>query len=130
MKGRSKIFNKLNKNKEIKAKSGGIIVGKYPLDAREIRAAKNLGIVLKGKPAPVTTEKLIWQDILVIVADNVPKQIFDFNQKKFKKKTIVWKIPDIVNGESERTIENIIKMIMKNVEKLVKEFNFSKSKHI
>jgi len=114
-------FNKINKNPKIKAKSGGIMVGAYPLDSKEIKAAREMGIKLSGKPEPVTTKKLIWQDILIIVADNVPKSLFDFNENKYHKKTIVWKIPDLKNGETIEQIKEIIKMITKQVDKLVEE---------
>jgi protein-tyrosine-phosphatase len=114
-------FNKVNRDKKIRAKSGGIMVGAYPLDKQEVSIAKKFGILLKGKPEPVTTEKLIWQDIIIIVADNVPKYLFDFNENRYKKKTIVWKIPDIKHGESTEQIKRIIKMIIKRVDELVNE---------
>lgn len=114
-------FNKINKNPRNKAKSGGIIVGSYPLDKKEVAIAKELGIILKGKPEPITTEKLIWQDVVIIVADNVPKKIFKFNRKKFGKKVIVWRIPDIKNGENGQRIREIIQMIKKKVDGLVGE---------
>lgn len=119
------ISRKLNKNPAVKIKSGGIMVGKYPLDNREVKIAKKLGIKLAGRPEPVTTEKLIWEDILVIVADNVPKSLFDFNSKKFKKETIVWPIPDIRNGEGEKRVEKIIGMIKARVDKFAGRFNNS-----
>ncbi len=114
-------FKQINKNSNLKVKSGGIMVGAYPLDKEEVRIAAKLGIKLAGKPEPVTTDKLIWQNLLVIVADNVPKSLFDFNEKKFNKRTIVWKIPDIRNGENGKTIERIIKMIIPKVDSLVEE---------
>jgi len=114
-------FKKINKNKKNKARSGGIMVGAYPLNPKQVKAAAKLGIKISGRPEPVTTEKLIWQDITVIVADNVPKYLFDFNENNHKKKTIVWKIPDLRHGETEARIEEIIKMIIKHVDKFIGE---------
>lgn len=116
-------FKKINKNKRNKARSGGIIVGGYPLSSKEVLAAKSFGINIQGKPEPITTEKLIWQDVVIIVADNVPKAIFKFNTKKYGKKVIVWKIPDIKAGENGEKINKIIKMIMLKVDKLVKQLD-------
>lgn len=113
-------FKKINKNKKIKVKSRGIIVGAYPLDKREVAVAKEFGIKLPGRPTAITTKDLIWQDQIIIVANNVPEELFYFNEKKFHKKNIVWKIPDIINGEGEERIREIIKMIIKKVEELKK----------
>ncbi len=113
-------FDQLNKNPNIKTRSGGVIVGSYPLDKEEVKVAKKLGIKLTGRPEPVTTEKLIWQDIIIIVADNVPKHLFDFNTKKYHKKVIIWKIPDIKANEGEKRIEEIIKSIIKKVDDFYK----------
>jgi protein-tyrosine-phosphatase len=114
-------FEKLNKNKNIHVKSGGIIVGHYPLDKNEVAIAKKLGIDIKGRPEPVTTDKLIWQDMIIIAADNVPPYLFHFNKKRFGKSVRAWPIPDIKHGEDGKNIERIIKLIMKHVENLVKE---------
>jgi protein-tyrosine-phosphatase len=114
-------FNKINSNPNLKARSGGIIVGSYPLDKREVRIAEKFGIILKGKPEPITTEKLVWQDIIVIVANNVPPSVFNFNKKRFNKKVIVWKVPDICSGESMKRIEQIIKLIKRQVEVFLKD---------
>jgi len=114
-------FNKINKNPKIKVRSGGIMVGAYPLDKQEVEVAKRFGIILRGKPEPVTTAKLIWQDLIVIVADNVPKSLFDFNENRYKKKTIVWKILDIKSRDGKKEAEARIKMIIKKVDELVKD---------
>ena len=114
-------FNKLNKNKNIHVKSGGIIVGHYPLDDDEIRVTKKLGINIDGRPQPVTTDKLKWQNMIVIVADNVPPYLFHFNKKRFGKTVRVWRIPDLRHDEDDKRTEQIAKMIMKHVESLVEE---------
>ena len=89
------IFNKLNKNKSIKAESAGII--------KDIPASKNVRKVMKEKRMKLKSiisrrfnEGIIRRtDIIVIVADNVSKGIF----KKFGKKIIVWKISDVSQSD-------------------------------
>ena len=114
-------FNKINKNKNIQVKSGGVIVGQYPLDKREVRIARSLGINIHGKPEPITYDKLIWQDRIIIVANNVPASLFNFNKSRFGKSVSVWSIPDIKHGEDGKSIEKIVKLIIKHVEDLVEE---------
>ena len=117
---RSKIaeayFNKINKNKKHKVKSGGIIIGSYPLDKEEIKVAREFGIKLRGRPKAVSSELLRWQDKIIIVADNVPKQIF--KSRKYKRDIVVWKIPDVAKDTKEAIIRKIIKSIITRVDTL------------
>jgi len=118
---RSKIalifFNKLNKNPKHKAKSVGIIKGNYPLDKYEVKAAKKVGISLKGKPQGLSTNLLKWKDLIVIVADDVPSIILKDN-KKYSKNLKVWKIPDVKNN-TEKEIQKVIKQIEDKISKFV-----------
>jgi len=113
------LFNQMNGKTNIKVISGGVIVGRYPLNEREVKIAKEFGIKINGLPKPIKYEDLIKQDIIVIVADNVPKEIF--YSKRYIKKIIVWKIPDVYPGDKKSKIMNIINEIKKKVKKLVKE---------
>lgn len=114
---RSKIaeayFKKINKNPSIIVKSAGLIKGSYPLDKEEVKVAKKLKIKLSGKPNPLSMNDLKETDILVIVADNVPKKIFDYNHHK--RKIIIWRIKDVNGNESKTLIEKRIKEIMNKV---------------
>ena len=109
-------FKKINKNKDIKIKSAGIIQGSYPIDEQQYKIAKEFEININGKPQGVSTELLKWLDIMVIVANDVPKKIFRDN-KKYGKNTIVWKIKD-ENFGNEDNIRKIISKIIKKVDKL------------
>ena len=115
---RSKIaeayFNKINKNKKIKARSAGLIQGD-PTPRNTIKIAKNLGINVKGTPRTTSTRLLSAQDLVVIVANNVPKKIF----KDDAKKIIVWKIPDAKATDNKNIIKSI-KLVMNEVKKLNK----------
>jgi len=114
---RSKIaeayFKKINKNKNIKFSSAGIFRGS-PIKKQTKEIIKKFNIIIKGKPRTISTDLLKKQDLIIIVANDVPKSIFN---KKYFKKIKIWKIPDsyIVN---KKKIEKIIKKIIKKVDKL------------
>ena len=117
-------FKKINKNKKIKAVSRGIFVGRYPLDKLQVAAAKKLGIAINSRPKPITTKLLRKQDLIIIVADNVPRSLFIY-KGKYPRKTISWGIPDEQNDNKERT-EKVIKRIKKKVEELVEQLKGEK----
>ena len=108
-------FNKINKNKNFKAKSAGVIKGS-PLDKEQVRLAKKFGIVIKGNPKGLSTKLFFWNDITIIVADNVPQKIFEGN-KRYGKELIIWKISDD---------NKMIPVIMKKVEQLIKDLEAEK----
>ena len=106
-------FNKCNSNQKIVAKSAGVIKGSK-LKPEIIQAGKRESLLLKGPPRGLTTALLKWQDIIVLVADDVPASLFN----KYKKKLIIWKIKDTEEGMPEAR-RNIIRQIKKKVESLV-----------
>lgn len=110
------IFKKINKNSKNKVKSAGIIRGR-PLDKTQMEVAKKLGYPINSKPKGLTSEMLIWHDLAVIVADDVPKDIFKDN-KKYGKGLEVWKINDVYSN-NKKDIEKVIKQIEKKVEEIV-----------
>jgi protein-tyrosine-phosphatase len=112
-------FNKINKNKNIHVRSAGIIRGSYPLDKKEVEIARREGIDISGKPKELSMDLMKKIDLIIIVADNVPKSIFNYNG--FLGKTIVWRVKDIIDTESKALIEKIVKKIMRKVRRLVKK---------
>lgn len=112
-------FNKINKNKKIKAKSAGLIKC-FSLDKTEIKTAKKLGIDIDKKSDGLSSKLLIWSDVVVIVANDVPVEIFE-RKEKGHRKIIVWKIKD-ADDDNPKEIEKIINEIKKKVEKLVKKY--------
>jgi protein-tyrosine-phosphatase len=106
-------FKKINKNKNIKSKSAGLFKGS-PIDEDEKATAKENGIRIRGKPIGISTKLLKWQDIIVIMADNVPKENFQENEK-YGKKVIVFKIKD---SDSKEDNSRVVKEIKKAVEEL------------
>lgn len=111
-------FNQINKNKQIKAKSAGLIRGTSPLDSNQVAVAKKLGVNMKGKPKGLTSEFLIWADILIIVANDVPPTLFKHSH--YHKKLLVWKIKDAYHDD-EPEIERAVSEIKKKVDELVKK---------
>lgn len=118
---RSKIaeafFNKFNTNKNYSCLSAGLIPGNYPLDKLQIEIAKEFGIKLAGKPKPITTDLLRKINTMVIVADNVASDIF--NNNKYGRKEIEWKIEDDNHGNIEE-IRMIITKIKDRVVKFIR----------
>ena len=109
-------FKKINKNPKIKAKSAGVFVGSYPLSQTQVRVAKSFGININGKPEPITTQKLIWQDILVVVADNIPRSLFDFNVKRYHKKNVFLNVKDTTSGNDVKQDMRVIKEIISKID--------------
>lgn len=108
-------FNKINKNKNIKAKSAGIFKW-YPIPPNTRKVCKRLGIKLKGKSNPLDVRVFKKIDYVIIVADNVPKSLFN---QKYLKKVYLWKIRD-TSSKNDKEIEKIVKQIIKKVDVLVK----------
>jgi len=105
-------FRKINKNKSIKSYSAGVIKGTFI--AKSVKdIGKKLGINLSGKPKGINEKLLKDVDLLVITANDVPKQLFE----KKTRKVIKWNIPD-TSQDDLCNIERISRMIMKKVDKL------------
>jgi protein-tyrosine-phosphatase len=125
---RSKIaeayFNKINKNKKIKAKSRGLIRG-IPVDKNVVRIGKEFGMKINRTPKGISEEDLKWQDVIIIVANNVPKSIFA--TKREVKKLIIWNIRD-TSQDNKKEIRRIVIGIMKKVNNLNKQLENKKWK--
>lgn len=105
-------FRKINKDKSIKSDSAGVIAG-IPIDWNVKNVGKKLGLNIHGKPKGISEKLLKDADLVVIVANDVPEQLFEAKTRKIMK----WKIPDTSQGNSCE-IEHISRMIMKKVDKL------------
>ena len=116
-------FKKINKNKNIQIKSAGLFKGQS-LSPRTVKEAKKLGLNINGKVQGLSSSLMIWQNITVVVANDVPKKVFDKN-KKYGKKVIIWKIKDTDYKNTKKT-EELIKSIMKKIDKLNKKLKKEK----
>jgi len=113
---RSKIaeayFNKINENRGIQVYSAGVLIG--TLIAKSVKqVARKLGFSVKGKPKGIKDKLLKEIDLLVIVADDVPEELF----KKKVEKIFVWNIPDVEQSNLDK-IEEISRKIMERVDEL------------
>ncbi|MGY4884415.1 MAG: low molecular weight phosphatase family protein [Nanobdellota archaeon] len=113
-------FNKINSNKNFKATSRGIIKGDYPLNRTEVSTAKKFGLDISGRPKGLEIELLKKTDLIVIVADNVPKEVF---YTTFKGRIILWRIKDLEHGDGKDLIERKIIRIEGKVRKLLKKLD-------
>ena len=112
-------FKKINRNKKIKVSSAGLIKGYLPLDRNQVRNAKEFGLNILGKPRTTSMEMLRNQDLIIIIADDIPKTIF--NKNWYKDKVIIWKIPDVKEGRDVEGNRKIIRAILKKVDELNKK---------
>lgn len=114
-------FNQINKNTKIIAISRGLLMGAKP-DKEAVEIPKKLlGInIIKRSPLPVKIQELIDVDLIVVVANDIPKRIFDYQNVNLKKKLVIWKIKD-EQRSNKRNIKNIVLSIKKRVEKLNKK---------
>jgi protein-tyrosine-phosphatase len=101
-------FKKLNKNPKNRAISGGLIVG-TDNNLGQKQAFKELNIKMLSKPKNISAELLKKQDIIVIVANDIPNKVFD--NKNYVKKLIKWNIKDVTNNniKEARKVVNLIK---------------------
>ncbi len=113
-------FNKINKNKNIKTKSAGLFKGN-PLSPFTVGIAKKMGLDIRGKVKGISSKMLEWQNVTIVVANDVPKAAFNKNVK-YGKKVIVWKIKD-VKYEKKGETEKLVKIIMGKIDLLNKELN-------
>ena len=115
-------FKKINSDKRIKLRSRGIIEVNKPLDSLERRRNKYLkekfGFVLYGKSLSVDVKSLLWADKIILVADDVPKVLF--NSKKWKNKIDVWRVPD-EEADNEKNINKSVGIIMNKIDTLNKQ---------
>jgi len=120
---RSKIaeayFNKVNKDKEKVAKSAGIIFDGSIPNEKEIQSAKEFGIEINQNFQAVSTDLLDWADLIVIAANDIPKEIFK-KSKGYDKEIQVWEITDD-HKSNDKTISKIIQSIIFNVDTLIQK---------
>lgn len=110
-------FKSINKNKNLKAISGGLIKGGFP-SSNQIKAMKQENINLVSKPKNISADLLAKQDLTIITADDIPLSLFD--NKEYNKKVIQWKIPDVLDNNKEKAIKTI-RLIKNKVQQLIKD---------
>ncbi len=108
-------FRKINKNKKFEVSSAGLIKGE-PINPVSEKIARGFGLNIHGKTRGLSSELLKKQDLVVIVADDVPPSVL----KDHCRKIIVLKVKDtkVINA---RILKQIIKEIIKKVDDLNKK---------
>ena len=112
-------FNKINKNKNVKAESAGIFAGFLPLDQYQIDIAKEFGINLAGRTKGLDQIKLDNAYKIILVTDEIPEEVF---KPRYSNKLIVWKTPDVKFVGDKEGARKIIQEIMNKVEELNNRF--------
>ena len=116
-------FKKINPNKKIEVISRGIVIGGHSdREQREI-PKKLLGVDIdQRKPVPLNKRDLETSDLIIVVANDVPRRIFDYQSMFIQDKVIIWKIKD-EQRQNKRNINRIVLAIKKRVEKLNRRLN-------
>ncbi|MDO8467581.1 MAG: arsenate reductase ArsC [Nanoarchaeota archaeon] len=116
---RSKIaeaaFKKFNKNKSIKVSSAGVFKG-IPVSENVLKIGKEINLNINKKTSGLDEKKMKGTDLVVIVANDVPKSIF----KNKTKKIIQWNISDVTQDNKEK-IRFIAEQIVNKVKGLIEE---------
>lgn len=113
-------FTKYNTNKQIIVKSAAPIKGRH--FSQEVKQlAREFQLTLKNKPEGLTSDLMAWQDITIIVADDVSETLFDKNKAEGKH-VIVWGIQDTATGSLEE-MRLIAQQIEQKVIQLVAELS-------
>ncbi|MFH0711542.1 MAG: hypothetical protein V1889_00260 [archaeon] len=113
-------FNSINKNKDIEVSSAGIVEVNVPMKSDEKRRNKYIlekfCIPLSEKSRGINVKLLEVQDEIIIVADDVPKIIFD--NPAWRDKVVVWRIADVFGDDKEK-INKTLGAIKRRVDALV-----------
>jgi protein-tyrosine-phosphatase len=115
------LFNKLNKNKEWIADSAGVIGGRASPET-----LKNLSILKKNHKMKFTKKKTLTQnllfssDMIIIVAEDVPIELFS-SQIKHGIKVVKWNVKDGWRYKDKSQIERLEK-VYQDLEKRIKKF--------
>jgi protein-tyrosine-phosphatase len=119
-------FKKINTNSENEIGSEGLIMdGKA--DEEQIRIAKEILDVdiSQRNPMPLDLEDLKNADLIVVVANDIPKIIFNYQLVNLQKKLVIWKIKD-EQKKNDKNIKKIVLKIKKKVESLNKKLEKKK----
>jgi len=76
--------------------------------------------ITKRKPMPVTLQELIKSDLIVVVAEDIPEIIFNYQLINLQKRLVIWKIKD-EQKKNKENIKKILILIKDKVDKLNKE---------
>jgi len=111
-------FKKIKKNKKIQVLSRGLIMGgNSDNEQREISKQILRIDIAKRKPLPIKLPELKEADLIIVVANDIPKIIFNYKSGILKRKVIIWKIKD-EQMKNKKNIKRIVLAIKRKVDKL------------
>lgn len=125
-------FKKINKNKNLKSKSAGLIKAdksteeEKRLIAEQRRIAKSLGMKIRKGSRILKISLLSKQDLIINVADDVPNVFENKFYTKPDLKVIKWNVRDVKTGDNAENVRRIIGEIIKKVNELVKQLENKK----
>ena len=101
--------------------SAGLIGSKGKVPKTQIISSKKYGLNIPNKSKTMNVELLNKQDLVIVVADDVP-DVFDHPIYNLKGKVIRWDIKDINhNKNTQEENEEIINHIIKKCDELNKK---------
>ena len=81
--------------------------------------------IAKREPLPITINDMKESDLIVVVADDIPKIMFNYGLSPISKKVVIWKVKDEEKMD-EKNIKSIILIISKKVRQLAKQLENKK----
>ncbi|MFZ1970968.1 MAG: hypothetical protein WAU65_02210 [Candidatus Nanoarchaeia archaeon] len=106
--------------------SAGLISFSGNMQKEQQEVCKEFGLILPNQSKTLSLENLRKQDLIIVVADDVPQKIFEnpeYNLCKIRR----WEIKDVDTFDlDKKKIRPIVKKIIENVEDLNKSLNKSK----
>ena len=116
-------FKKINCNKKIEVISRGIVMGGHSDKEQRGIPKKILGIDIDNrKPIPLTKQDLENSDKIIVVANDIPRRIFDYQSMYIQNKVFIWKIKD-EQLQNKKNIKIITLEIKERVDNLVEKLN-------
>lgn len=77
-----------------------------------------LGInIAKRNSLPMTIKDMKEADIIIVVANDIPKVIFNYSLAPIKEKVIIWRIKD-EQKRNRKNIKKIVLAIKRKIDKL------------
>ncbi|MCK9595937.1 hypothetical protein M0R19_02010 [Candidatus Pacearchaeota archaeon] len=112
-------LKKINQNPDVEVISEGLIMDGRA-DAEQVTTARELLDIdiSQREPEPLNLDDLEEADKIIVVADDIPKIIFNYKKNLLMKKIEFWGIKD----EQFQNTKNINKIVLK-IKKKVEELN-------
>lgn len=103
-------FKKIN-NKSVKVASAGFIDGGGADKTQRAVAKKLLGVDISGKMNHLSLKLIREQDLVIVVAKDVPRVMFNHSEGYGKAKFVYWGIKD-EQLQNRRNVEKIVRKII------------------